>query len=53
MNTEEFRSQGKNLIDFICETRNNTSEKPVIPGKECKVNFMKKWLPSEYIHGSC
>ncbi len=48
MNTEEFRSQGKKVIDFICESRKNASEQRVIPGKECKVNNMKKLLPSEY-----
>lgn len=48
MNTEEFRSQGKKVIDFICEQRNTVAKKRVVPGKECKVNFMKKLLPSEY-----
>ncbi|KAG4068900.1 hypothetical protein HA402_005048 [Bradysia odoriphaga] len=47
MNSEEFRTQGKKVIDFICETRNNVSAKRVTPGKECKVNFMKKLLPND------
>lgn len=47
MNTEEFRLQGKKMIDFICEYRNNLSKESVTPGDECKVNLLKKLIPSE------
>lgn len=47
MNTEEFRSQGKQLIDFICEQRSNLSKQRVVPGDKCKVNFLKNLLSGE------
>lgn len=48
MNLEEFREEGKKLIDYICEYRHNLPEQRVIPGADIKANELKKVLSGKF-----
>lgn len=48
MNLEDFRAEGKKMIDYICEYRRTLPEQRVIPGPEIKANELKKVMSGEF-----
>lgn len=40
MDLEEYRKQGKKVIDFIYEYHKHYDKRPVVPGKDVKKGFL-------------
>lgn len=48
MNSEEFRKQAKNTIDYICNYRDTFASRRVYPGDDVKVDYLKHLISGEW-----
>lgn len=48
MNLEEYRTEGKKVVDYICEFRRTQRDQRVVPGPEIVANGLQAVMSGEF-----